>query len=185
MSGYIQANTTDLSEEEKERYHAAYCGLCRTLGERHGISSRLSLTYDLTFLTLLLTSLYEPAETTGKSRCVVHPAKQHSYMTNRYTEYAADMTVALSYFKCMDDWKDDKKTSRRIYASALSGSYKKVKSQYPEQCGSIESCILTLVDMESGMLKTPDTAANCFGRLLEAVFVPQKDHWESYLRQIG
>lgn len=185
MFGYIQANTTDLTEEEKERYHAAYCGLCRTLGERHGISSRLSLTYDLTFLTLLLTSLYEPAETTGKSRCVVHPAKQHSYMTNRYTEYAADMTVALSYFKCMDDWKDDRKTSRRIYAAALSSTYKKVKSQYPEQCGSIESCILTLSDMESGMLKTPDTAANCFGKLLEAVFVPEKDHWEPYLRQIG
>ncbi|MBQ8401283.1 MAG: hypothetical protein IJX14_05060, partial [Clostridia bacterium] len=100
MFGFIQANIADLTEDEKARYHAAYCGLCRSLGERHGVSSRLSLTYDLTFLTLLLTSLYEPEETLGESRCIVHPTKPHGYMINRYTEYAADMTVALSYFKC-------------------------------------------------------------------------------------
>jgi len=185
MFGYIQVNPSDLSEGEKERYHAAYCGLCRTLGERHGIFSRLSLTYDLTFLTLLLTSLYEPSETAGKSRCIVHPAKQHSYMTNRFTEYAADMTVALSYFKCMDDWKDEKKSSRRVYATVLSSAYENVKSQYPNQCGCIESCIASLSDMEHGNIKVPDSAANCFGKLLEVVFVPEKDHWEPYLRQIG
>ncbi len=60
MFGYVQANLSDLSEEERARYRAAYCGLCRTLGQRHGTLSRLSLTYDLTFLMLLLSSLYEP-----------------------------------------------------------------------------------------------------------------------------
>ncbi len=185
MFGFVQANLEDLSEEEKERYHAAYCGLCRTLGERHGFTSRLSLTYDLTYLTLLLSSLYEPKETTGKSRCVVHPTKQHSYMINRYTEYAADMTVALSYFKCMDDWKDEHKLSRKCYASTLSSAYRKVKEQYPNQCCAIDSCIASLSDMESNMVKTPDTAANCFGKLMESIFVTEIDHWEPYLRQIG
>ena len=74
MFGYVQANIADLSEEEKQRYRAAYCGLCHTLGERHGVASRLSLSYDLTFLTLLLSSLYEPEERSGQCRCVVHPA---------------------------------------------------------------------------------------------------------------
>ena len=185
MFGFIQANLEDLTEEEKARYHAAYCGLCRTLGERHGITARLSLTYDLTFLTLLLTSLYEPEETTGKSRCIVHPVKQHGYMINRYTEYAADMTVALSCFKCMDDWKDEKKTSRRMYAAMLASSYEKVKAQYPKQCGCIEKEIAELADIEAGKNENPDTAANCFGRLMESVFVKEKDHWEGYLRQIG
>ena len=62
MFGYVQANLSDLSQEEQIRYRAAYCGLCHTLGERHGFTSRLSLTYDLTFLTLLLSSPYEPEE---------------------------------------------------------------------------------------------------------------------------
>ena len=185
MFGHVQANLIDLSDEEKERYHAAYCGLCRTLGERHGPASRLSLTYDLTYLTLLLSSLYEPEETTGKSRCIVHPAKQHSYMTNRCTEYAADMTVALSYFKCMDDWQDDHKLSRRCYASTLSSLYEKVKEQYPEQCNAIETGIASLSEIEKGGKEVPDAAANCFGKLMESIFVMENDHWEPYLRQIG
>lgn len=185
MFGFIQANIADLTEDEKERYHTAYCGLCRTLGERYGFTSRLSLTYDLTFLTLLLTSLYEPAETIGKGRCIVHPTKPHGYMRSRYTEYAADMTVALSYFKCMDDWRDEKKLSRRLYAAMLASSYEKVKAQYPEQCGCIEAGIAALSGIEAGQNENPDTAANCFGRLMESVFVPEKDHWEPYLKQIG
>ena len=60
MFGHVQANLDDLPQEEKKRYHAAYCGLCRALGERHGFRARLGLTFDLTFLTLLLSSLYEP-----------------------------------------------------------------------------------------------------------------------------
>ena len=185
MFGYIQANEEDLTEDEKTRYHAAYCGLCRTLGQRHGQLSRLSLTYDLTFLTLLLTSLYEPDEKNAGKRCPVHPCRTRPYMVNRYTEYAADMTVALAYFKCMDDWKDEKKVSRRLYASVLHSAYENVKASWPEQCGAIESCIAELSDIESGVVKVPDSAANCFGRLMESVFVPEKDHWEPYLRQIG
>ena len=117
MFGYIQANEEDLTEDEKTRYHAAYCGLCRTLGQRHGQLSRLSLTYDLTFLTLLLTSLYEPDEKNAGKRCLVHPCRTRPYMVDRYTEYAADMTAALAYFKCMDDWKDEKKVSCRLYST--------------------------------------------------------------------
>ena len=185
MFGYVQANVSALSQEEQIRYRSAYCGLCRVLGERHGFPSRLSLTYDLTFLTLLLTSLYEPDEKNAGKRCPVHPCRTRPYMVNRYTEYAADMTAALAYFKYMDDWKDEKKVSRRLYASVLHSAYENVKASWPKQCGAIESCIAELSDIESSVVKVPDSAANCFGRLMESVFVPEKDHWEPYLRQIG
>lgn len=54
MFGFVQANLADLSQEEKERYQGAYCGLCKTIGQRHGHIARLGLSYDLTFLSLLL-----------------------------------------------------------------------------------------------------------------------------------
>ena len=73
------------------------------------IPTKLSLSYDMTFLALLLSSLYEPLETKQSSRCVVHPFKEHKYVNNECINYAADMTVALVYFKCIDDWNDDKK----------------------------------------------------------------------------
>ena len=60
MFGYLVANLEDASDQEKARYRAAYCGLCRTLGGRCGQRCRLALTYDMAFLVLLHGSLYEP-----------------------------------------------------------------------------------------------------------------------------
>ena len=47
MFGYLVANLEDASDQEKARYRAAYCGLCRTLGGRCGQRCRLALTYDM------------------------------------------------------------------------------------------------------------------------------------------
>lgn len=185
MFGYIRANLNDLSKEEQMRYRAAYCGLCRTLGEKHGVSAKLSLSYDLTFVTLLLSSLYEPEEKTGYERCVIHPCKKHPYFTNRYTEYAADMTIALTYFNSLDDWQDEKNLSRKCYASVLASKYKCVKEKWPEQCRVIEREISNLNSVESKKTDNPDEAANCCGRFMEAVMVPKTDNWEPYLRKIG
>ena len=76
MFGYIGANWKELTEEQKNRYQAAYCGVCRSIGDRLGNVSRLGLSYDMAFLSLLLSSLYEPEETSGENRCIVHPVKK-------------------------------------------------------------------------------------------------------------
>ena len=65
MFGYLVAEPSLLTEEQFARYRACYCGLCRCIKERHGEAARFALTYDMTFLTLLLSSLYEPEETAG------------------------------------------------------------------------------------------------------------------------
>lgn len=185
MFGYVQANVSDLSQEEQIRYRSAYCGLCRVLGERHGFPSRLSLTYDLTFLTLLLSSLYEPEETQGQCRCIVHPCRKHRYMTNACTEYAADMTVALVYYKCLDDWNDEKSLSKKAYASLLEKRYAQVKQDWPQQCTAIETCMKELSAIENSNTEDPDAAASCFGRLMEVIFLYRTDHWEEHLRALG
>ena len=74
MFGFVAADAGALSEEEKERYRAVYCGLCLALRDRYGQLSRACLTYDLTFFVLLCNSLHEPVETKGASHCVMHPA---------------------------------------------------------------------------------------------------------------
>jgi Family of unknown function (DUF5685) len=59
MFGYVTIDKPELKIKEYNRYHAYYCGLCHTLKERHGWIGQMTLTYDMTFLVLLLTSLYE------------------------------------------------------------------------------------------------------------------------------
>lgn len=148
MFGYVVANVEDASDEEKARYHAAYCGLCRTLGRRCGQRCRLTLNYDTTFLVLLLESLYEPAVTMGRARCATHPFTKHDYACSEVVDYAADVTVALAYHKCLDDWADDKNAAARVGAAALGRAYGHVRERLPRQCAAIERELAAIGDLE-------------------------------------
>ena len=68
MFGYVTIAPDALPKERYDRYRSFYCGLCRTLRQRHGSLSRITLSYDLTFLALLLNALYEPGERTARER---------------------------------------------------------------------------------------------------------------------
>ena len=59
MFGYVTVDKPELKVREFYRYKGYYCGLCRSLNEEYGLRGRMTLTYDMTFLVLLLTSLYE------------------------------------------------------------------------------------------------------------------------------
>ena len=70
----------------------------------------MMLNYDLTFLALLLTGLYEPETEKERRRCLLHPVKKHDSIQNEAVDYAADMCVLLSYQKLLDDWKDERES---------------------------------------------------------------------------
>ena len=185
MFGYVMPRMEDLTQEERERYHAAYCGVCRALGERFGQRCRVALTYDMTFLALLLGSLYEPEERQGSKRCAPHPVRPHAYLGSECVDYAADMTVALVYHKCLDDWHDDRSLSGRAEAALLADAYARVAATYPETCGEIERCLAAISRLEHEGASSPDAAANRFGALLGEVFAWRDDFWAAGLRSLG
>ena len=86
MFGYIQANNRELKIKDFETYRSYYCGLCHTLKKRYGRRGQLLLNYDMTFLALVLTGLYEPEEAKTRRRCALHPGRAHEE-----TESAADV----------------------------------------------------------------------------------------------
>lgn len=186
MFGYITASVEKLTEEEKQRYAAVYCGLCRSLKQRHGQKSRLTLNYDMTLLILVLSSLYEPEEHLSEGACLMHPIKKRSYMQNRFTDYAADLNVLLAWWNCMDDWEDDRRFSRLGYAKLLTPEVKKLEQQYPRQSETIRKTLEQLKTYEAGDMVSADRAAACFGSLMGELFVyDEKDYWAKYLRQMG
>ena len=186
MFGYVVANGNALTEAQLERYRGCYCGLCRALKERHGNLSRITINYDMTFLILLLSAMYEPEETRDTGRCVVHPGKKRSYWRSRFSDYAADMNVALAYHNCMDDYRDDKKMLSLTEAKLLQRGYETVKAAWPRQCAAIEACLAELTEVENAARPEPDAAADCFGRLMGELFVCDDDPvWGSRLREFG
>ena len=69
MFGYVTASWKELTAEEQKRYGAVYCGICREIRQRSTGIGRICLSYDMAFLALLLMSLYEPEEESGKKAC--------------------------------------------------------------------------------------------------------------------
>lgn len=184
MFGYVVAQAECLTEDEKSRYRAVYCGLCRRLGERYGQISRFSLTYDMAFLILLLQSLYEPEETSGNSPCMVHPVRKQCHSASEITDYAADMTVALTWHKCRDDWQDDHSLRAKGYAAMLKKHYEAVRDHYSRQCAAIEQCMTETAALEKQSGSGGAVCAN-FGRLMGELFVWKDDLWSASLRQMG
>lgn len=185
MFGYLVAAAKVLEEDELRRYRAVYCGLCRSLRRCFGQSARLTLNYDMTFLVLLLSSLYEPEEESGESGCMRHPLGKERYVMSGLSDYAAHMNVALAYLKCLDDWKDDKKLTAYAEAKTLKAGYDAVKERYPRQCEAIEKALAELSEIESAGREDPDAAAACFGAMMREVFVWREDRWSGCLRHMG
>lgn len=185
MFGYLTARTELLDEQQQLRYKACYCGLCRSLKERHGEFSRLTLNYDMTFLVLLLGSLYEPEERAGDDRCLVHPRQPRPWWRTEITDYAADLTVALACLKCRDDWKDDAKPAALIEAAALKKAYGRVRERWPRQCRAMEEGVAALSALESAGVEDPDRAAECFATLMGECFLLREDLWSGSLYRLG
>ena len=186
MFGFVIADLGALSEEQLKRYRGAYCGLCRTLRTRHGELSRLTLNYDMTFLVLLLNAMYEPEETAGSGRCLPHPVHERSWWTSRFTDYAADMNVALAYHNCMDDWNDDRRLAPLAEAKILKQHYAGIAAQWPAQCRAIEDCMAEIAALEREKSREPDAAANSFARLMGLLFTPERDSvWDGHIRLFG
>ncbi|MDO4546511.1 MAG: DUF5685 family protein [Clostridia bacterium] len=185
MFGYILVNKQTLTEEETKRFSSFYCGLCRALGRRFGTTCRLALSFDMTFLAILLTSLYEPETTASQGRCIVHPNKRRCFLDNTFIDYAADMTILLSYHKALDDWNDERSIAARTRAGMLKSRYSNMAGLYPRQIAAIETGLKNLREIEKAQDASIDPPANAFGQMLGEVFVYRKDVWSDTLRQMG
>ena len=185
MFGYLTADITKFTEAELKRYKACYCGLCHTIKDRHGNLARMTLNYDMTFLILLLSSLYEPEETEGESRCMVHPAKKRPWLRNDASSYAADMNIALAYHKCKDDWQDDRSLVALTASKAFEEKYREISRNYPRQCAAMEEMMEKLREAENAEEASVDLNAGIFGKLMGEIFVWREDRWSDTLRAMG
>lgn len=185
MFGYVICNKEGLEPEELARYQSFYCALCKKLGDKFGPMERISLSYEMTFLALFLTALHEPEEKRSQFTCMLHPLHKKTYIETPYIDYAADMTIAMAYYKCLDDWEDERKITKKKYGDLLEKNYKKIQVKYPRQCAAIEKGVNDLRKIEKRGDSKPDEAVNCSGRMLSEIFVYQEDFWSNSLRTFG
>lgn len=185
MFGYIIIDSSSLNEEQICRYRAHYCGLCRTIGQQFGNINRITLNYDLSFLSILLSSLYEPDQENGVSICPIHPFQKNNWISTSAAEYAAAMNIALSHYKAIDNWRDEKSLSAKMMEFLLHDASSRVHHIYPRQCDAMIAGIHKLSRLESEHCQEPDLCAKAFGSIMEELLVWKQDRWEPILRTMG
>ncbi len=185
MFGYINVNRKELSEENQQIYQSYYCGLCQELKEKYGAKGQVLLNYDMTFLIVLLTGLYEPEDRTERFTCALHPTRKRTASGNEITGYAAAMNVLLAYHNLVDDWKDEKKYTRRTMAGMLRRDYGKIRQEYPRQTEAVERYMESLAGYERENESNIDLVAGLTGEMLGEIFAWKQDEWYSELKTLG
>ena len=185
MFGYININKSQLSEEERKAYQAYYCGLCRKLKTNCGVKGQALLTYDMTFLIVLLTGLYEVEDHRKKFTCAIHPTKKQLAYINEITDYAADMNVVLAYENFGDDWRDHHSIPKKAYMKVLDKDYQRIYLKYPRQVEAIQTYIEKLEEAEAAKEYNIDAVAGLTGEMLGEIFAWKDDEWKDELKCFG
>lgn len=185
MFGYININQKILTEENKKAYQAYYCGLCRRLKTNCGTKGQMLLDYDMTFMIVLLTGLYELTNQSSEITCALHPTKRRTVWINEATDYAADMNLILAYHNLIDDWKDDKAYSKKALAKMLDKDYERIKEKYPRQVAAIEEYMRKTEEVERRGETNLDAVAGLTGEMVGEVFCWHEDEWAEELRTLG
>lgn len=185
MFGYVVVNKSELKFKEFDEYRAYYCGLCNILEQKYNLSGKMTLSYDMTFLYLLLSGLYEPPEKRCQRFCPIHPLQRCNIAVNPISEYVADMNVILAYYKAQDDWQDERKINKRIFTWRMQKKVEQLKKKYPLKMEHIKNLIDKNTMYEQAKEENLDEMARITGEIMGEIYAYRHDEWESLLRQMG
>ncbi|MGE4282965.1 MAG: DUF5685 family protein [Clostridia bacterium] len=189
MFGYVTPYKDELKVREYNWFKAYYCGLCKTLGKEFNQAVRMGLNYDFAFLALLLSSMDDQKEEMRAQGCITNPIKKKPViLTNRNIEYSAYMSVILTYFKLLDDWKDERSIQALAALLAYLRPVRKARKRYPEKCERVKESLNKLFELEKKKCDIIDESAHAFAELMQEIFVPpyiENEKVERVLQWLG
>lgn len=175
MFGYIRADKPEMKVKEFEMYKAVYCSLCKELGKSYGFLSRLTLSYDFTFLALLNMSLKDGCNTIERKRCAFNPLKKCNYCkeTDDLKMPSAAAMIML-YYKIKDNIADEKGIKKLGYYCLLpifGGAYKKAKKNNPLLEDIVSEYINSQTKLEKENCNQLDKVADPTAKALSKIFM--------------
>lgn len=172
MFGYIRIFRQYLNDNDFQLFNAYYCGLCKETGKRSSIA-RLGLSYDMTFLAILIDALSDDVSPICKCRCMLHPfSKKHKISSCRALSYSADISILLLYRKMEDDFKDEHSLKSFLGMILSKPSFKKIQKKYISTDKKINFELSRLSQLEAEHCSEPDMLADCFAKVCEIIFTP-------------
>ena len=170
MFGYISTIESELKVREAASYRSWYCGLCKCMKRNYGFFSTLFLQYDCAFLALLFSGELGEAVDAKRCHCLhrCHDPRRKYRLETPALRFAAAVNVLLAYYKCLDDWRDERDVVKGVGALLLKGAVRRAGRDYPALQARTEQFYRDQMTMErdDGRL---DAAADPTGKYLESL----------------
>lgn len=191
MFGYVKPFKPHMRICEFETYNAVYCGLCKILGKNYGLMSRMTLSYDFTFLGLMELALNDNEAKLEPQRCIVHPFRKKSCLKSpNGLDYTAAAATILIYNKIKDDVADKAFVAKfvSLFLKLLTvKAYKKASAKYPELSQYISEQMEIQNKLEAENCKSIDRASEPSSNMLAeiAAGLSEKTDEKRILRRFG
>lgn len=191
MFGYIKPYAPELKVKEQEAYRAVYCGLCKELGRSYGQLSRMTLSYDFAFFSVLAMGVRGEAVEFRQERCMVHPLKKRNICQPCGSlELSAAMAVILLYHKLQDNIADGDAAEKAACLLALpvaKAAYGKAAEKLPELAKLTEEQMAAQALLEQEHCSSVDRAAEPTAKILEELLgsLSEDKTQQLVLRRIG
>ncbi len=169
MFGYVRPRKDQLRICDYDRYKAAYCGLCRSLGKNYGFLHRFFVNYDMTFLYFLRASVLPEAP---KEKCVC-PAnvlcKKPCYQSDDLYGKVSAMNVILCHYQLQDAIKDRNLITGlpyRFVSLLTKHGFRKAAGRFPDFDMLASTQLNRLSALENNCCDSIDEPADAFASLL-------------------
>ena len=131
MFGYVRADTPYLYIKDDTLYRAMYCGVCKGIAEVCGHGARMGLSYDVTFLSVLLHNIAGQDVVIEKQHCLTHCIRSRQMANvDELTRRIGALNTLLAYYKYTDDIEDgDGGRGKRLF---FKKGFRRAKKRYPE-----------------------------------------------------
>ena len=165
MFGYVRTDTPYLYIKDDTLYKAMYCGVCKGIAQVCGQSARMGLSYDVTFLSVILHNIAGLDVKIEKSHCLTHCIRSKPMAeVDELTRMLGAFNTALVYYKYTDDIADgDRGRGKRLW---FKKGFARVKKKYPE----IERIVRENLALQEGVEKAKtdsiDRAADATANML-------------------
>lgn len=181
MFGFVLPMRGELKVREWERFQSVYCGLCHSIRSRYGLIQTALLSYDCTYLALVLDARREGCASCRR-RCITHPfRKRRCAEATDGIRHAAAVSVILNYHKVQDTIADERGIKRfgaRMLSLLLRRGYKRARQDLPEFDSVTAQKLRELAEIERAQTPSLDIAADAFAKILQAA-APQNEGVDS------
>ena len=165
MFGYVRADKPYLYMKDDVLYRAMYCGVCKGIGQVCGQTARMGLSYDVTFLSVIMHNILGEDVKIEKQHCLTHCIRSRQMANvDELTRRLGALNTALVYYKYTDDIADgDRGRGKRLW---FKKGFKRMKKAYPEIERIVREHLATQEQLDRAKTESIDRAADATAMIL-------------------